>query len=183
MLYSNQKMKKQTKDNFKEGMSFAEISIVVVIIGLIASFSIPNFLMQQDLVKAEQARSHLRTVYDAQKEYASDHNGAYLAGTLTQAFADTNDFIIDAPSFQYYENFILYNAATADTGGTPYLAKTQAKDVSHTLYLYDDGTVCCYPVTSSKCVKMNIHFGGCTYSAPQSGALTQRPARGCGGSC
>ena len=61
----------------KKGFTLIELVVVMVIIGIIVAFIVPNYsaMMQQGAAKA--AQDNLITIYNAQKSYYFSNNGSY----------------------------------------------------------------------------------------------------------
>jgi len=64
-----------------QGFSLVELSVVVIIIGVLAAFGIPRMLKSVERSKAAEAFQYLATVRAAQERYQA-RQGTY-AGTLT----------------------------------------------------------------------------------------------------
>lgn len=64
--------------------------VTVVILGLLAAISIPNYIAMQDRAKEASVKSLAHTVQLAAEEYCTRHDGAYsdAAGDLTPSLPD-----------------------------------------------------------------------------------------------
>ena len=65
--------------NHRQGFTLIELMIVVVIIGLLASIAIPNFISMQKRAKEAATKRHCHTVQLAMEDYAVRNNGIYSA--------------------------------------------------------------------------------------------------------
>jgi len=63
--------------NSRQGFTLIELMIVVVIIGILASISIPNFLHMQDRAKEAALRSNMHSLQTAMEDFAVQTNGFY----------------------------------------------------------------------------------------------------------
>lgn len=88
----------------RSGFSLVELSVVVIIIGVLAAFGIPRYLRSVEKAKASEAFKYLTTVRDAQ-ERSSMRNGTY-ASSLTEL-----DFSQALPTY-----FASANITSGDTG-------------------------------------------------------------------
>ncbi|MGB0952594.1 MAG: type IV pilin protein [Planctomycetota bacterium] len=83
----------QIKNNTKKaGFSLVELTIVVVILGVLATFAVPRFMSSVEKTKASEAFSYLAQIESAQGRYNAE-NGIYA--TTTSAL----DLEIDNPEF------------------------------------------------------------------------------------
>lgn len=64
----------------KAGFSLVELTIVVVILGILATFAVPRFMSSVEKTKASEAFSHLTQVEGAQDRYHAEH-GKYANRT------------------------------------------------------------------------------------------------------
>lgn len=69
----------QIKKKGQEGFTLIELLVVVVIIGILASVAVPNFMGAQDKAKNSGVQSNAHTVQMALEQYAVDNSGSYPA--------------------------------------------------------------------------------------------------------
>lgn len=64
----------------KAGFSLVELTIVVVILGILATFAVPRFMSSVEKTKASEAFSYLAQIEGAQARYNTEH-GKYANRT------------------------------------------------------------------------------------------------------
>lgn len=69
----------------RAGFTLIELLVVVVIIGILASVSMPAFSMAQDKARNAAVQSNVKTLQFALEQYAADNKGSYPAGFQSQA--------------------------------------------------------------------------------------------------
>ena len=76
----------------KSGFSLVELTIVVVILGILATFAVPRFMTSVEKTKASEAFTYLTQVESAQARYSAEH-GKYSKKT------NKLDIDLDRPEF------------------------------------------------------------------------------------
>ncbi|MGB0952591.1 MAG: type IV pilin protein [Planctomycetota bacterium] len=79
-------------NNKKSGFSLVELTIVVVILGVLATFAVPRFMSSVEKTKASEAFSYLSQIESAQGRYNAE-NGKYANSTRYM------DIDLDRPEF------------------------------------------------------------------------------------
>lgn len=69
----------------RRGFTLIELVVVVMIIAILAGFGLTSFIRSSEETKAQDAVGQLRLAAAADKMYAAEHAGAYVAGTLTNS--------------------------------------------------------------------------------------------------
>lgn len=80
--------------NKKSGFSLVELTIVVVILGVLATFAVPRFLSSVEKTKAAESFSYLSQIEGAQARFSSE-NGRY-AWSIRDL-----DISLDSPEYFY----------------------------------------------------------------------------------
>jgi prepilin-type N-terminal cleavage/methylation domain-containing protein len=65
----------------RKGFTLVELAVVIVIIGVLAAFGVPQFLKSVERSKAAEAFNYLSAVRSAQERYLAK-NGIYWAGSI-----------------------------------------------------------------------------------------------------
>ena len=81
-------------NNKKSGFSLVELTIVVVILGVLATFAVPRFMSSVEKTKASESFSYLAQIESAQGRFNAE-NGRY-AWSLNDL-----DISLDSPEFFY----------------------------------------------------------------------------------
>jgi type IV pilus assembly protein PilA len=69
----------------ESGFTLVELLVVMLILGLLAAIAIPSFFNQRDKARDADAKTQARTAQTAMETYATDNDGEYDSGTVTQA--------------------------------------------------------------------------------------------------
>jgi len=86
----------------RRGMSLLELAIVTVIIGILASISLPSFQRGLEQSRADLAAVNLRSVWSAQRLYWLD-NRTYAADLATLESLGLLDHSVSAQTFYSFE--------------------------------------------------------------------------------
>jgi type IV pilus assembly protein PilA len=78
---------KRTTETTRKGFTLVELAVVIVIIGVLAAFGVPQFLKSVERSKAAEAFNYLSAVRSAQERYISKEgvycdNSGYTGGAL-----------------------------------------------------------------------------------------------------
>src|SRR4051794_24336707 len=75
----------------RKGFTLLELVVVILIIGILAAFAVPQYMKSLENNKADDAAALINMVATTNRMYALDHGGSYVSGTLTNACNnDTN---------------------------------------------------------------------------------------------
>lgn len=69
--------------NNRRGFTLIELIVVVLIIGALAAFAVPQYLLTVENAKANDAASQINQIGTANKMFALDHSNYYAAGKFT----------------------------------------------------------------------------------------------------
>ena len=83
----------------KTGFSLVELTIVVVILGILATFAVPRFMTSVEKSKASEAFSYISQIHSAQGRYNAEH-GVYAKNT------NKLDIDLDSPEYFNVGNFV-----------------------------------------------------------------------------
>ena len=128
-----QKMKRQ--QNRKGGFTLLELLMVVIIIAILASLALPQYIKASEKARGTEALQLLGAVRTAQTRYRAQSP----VGNYTAAFADLD---IGFPATSRYWGAALTMSPTGPTGGA-LLTRAAGPNVGQTLGMsYGTGTVC-----------------------------------------
>jgi prepilin-type N-terminal cleavage/methylation domain-containing protein len=109
----------------RKGFTLVELAVVIVIIGVLAAFGVPQFLKSVERSKAAEAFNYLSAVRSAQERYLAKE------GCYADSASSTNlDITQVAP--KYFDVGTLM--ATAGNGGTPSWELTLARKSATSSY-------------------------------------------------
>jgi prepilin-type N-terminal cleavage/methylation domain-containing protein len=100
------------------GFTLVELAVVVVIIGVLAAFAVPRFLVSVERSKASEAFNYLATMHSAQERYHSRQ------GTYADAIADLDTNMATPEYFSVGSIEVPSTATSLETGWEVTLTRT-----------------------------------------------------------
>ena len=94
----------QKRKSSNSGFSLVELTIVVIVLGVLSTFAVPRFLQAVERTKAAEAFAYLAEVSSSQARYNAQH-GEYASVLLDLdvVLRTPNNFAVGAPSSANYE--------------------------------------------------------------------------------
>jgi prepilin-type N-terminal cleavage/methylation domain-containing protein len=78
----------------RKGFTLVELIVVVIIIGILATIAVPQYMKAVERSRGGKARSALTQIAKAEKMYSAENNGLYLAQTdALLAAGGLNDYV------------------------------------------------------------------------------------------
>lgn len=88
----------------QKGLTLVELMIVVMIVGILAAFAVPNFMAMQNRKKDGATKGNMHTVQLAMEDWSVDHDGCYprvvggvkawLPSTFANPWRDPGDVLL-----------------------------------------------------------------------------------------
>lgn len=140
--------------NKKDGFSFIEVAVVVLIIGVLAALAFPSFRIQMMKVKNQEAVRVLMALWEAQLDYYRE-NGVYAG--------DINNLDVVIPAMKNFTNLTMTDFPVQGCGGPVVTSRmsVDSLDSSYRIFMMENGKLFCrvLPVSScpdSLCMKMGF---------------------------
>ncbi|MFP4473758.1 MAG: prepilin-type N-terminal cleavage/methylation domain-containing protein [Candidatus Omnitrophota bacterium] len=129
------------------GFTLTEILLVVVILGVVAGWGLPNFTKMFRRADEKDAVAQLKAVHAAQELYAARNNQQYAAAADTAAVNSDLNLSIMGQDFRY--------SCTTSNGGLDYSCQALHNDEGYAVLIgngdIDDGNPCCDTATGESC--------------------------------
>ncbi len=109
----------------KKGFTIVEVIVVIVILGVMASFALPKLFAQKEKGIFSEGVSAAQTLFSAQQRYFLDHNPNYDTSALCTAL----DVSIAPVNFNINCNTAGYVAAVVRKNGPVYTIRTTSAGV------------------------------------------------------
>jgi len=107
------------KRNINDGFTLIELMVVILIIGILASISIPSFVQSIEYAREKEARATLQLIYNAEKVYRLDKKAYSSAATTSDSdWANLASYIAnpnDTAEYYAYTVSPVNNAAVPPT--------------------------------------------------------------------
>ncbi|QNI49232.1 type IV pilin protein [Synechococcus sp. A15-60] len=88
--------RKKGRNLLEKGFTLVELMIVIVIVGILSSVALPNFLSQQDKAKATEGTTTLSSILKtAYADYQADNSATDASTAATVAIAGANKVNFD----------------------------------------------------------------------------------------
>jgi prepilin-type N-terminal cleavage/methylation domain-containing protein len=115
------------------GFSLAELLMVVIIVGVLATLVVPRFLPQSEKARVNEAVQILSAIRQGEAAYFLD-NGAYLALTLTHTDVDWRKIGMENPNDDsvLFDYTVAVNNAASPPTFTATATRTSASDPAGT---------------------------------------------------
>ncbi|MGH8104218.1 MAG: type IV pilin protein, partial [bacterium] len=72
------------------GFTLIELLVVMVIIGILVSIALPNYIKAKDKARESQVQSNIHVIQLAVERYAVDNDGSYPKWLLGGDYSDWN---------------------------------------------------------------------------------------------
>ena len=137
----------------RRGFTLLEMIVVIIVLGILASFAIPQFIKATEKAKVGEALGILPAVEGSQVRYAMEHDGV-LSGNCSNL-----DITIPAPKY-----FNL-TCASGNSTGTAGVASMQRKVPAggygtYSLCIRENGTVECSGGNTNDCLNLGQNVNG-----------------------
>jgi type IV pilus assembly protein PilA len=100
----------------RKGFTLVELAVVIVIIGVLAAFGVPQFLKSVERSKAAEAFNYLSAVRSAQERYLAK-NGVYWGGTISGTNGAMTSAVTGAETLDINQTVPKYFTGPAGTAG------------------------------------------------------------------
>ena len=89
--HKGRSMSRTSSESTRKGFTLVELAVVIVIIGVLAAFGVPQFLKSVERSKAAEAFNYLSAMRASQERFLAK-NGYYFAGTYNATGANAGTF-------------------------------------------------------------------------------------------
>ena len=158
-------MKTQPQKRNTLGMTMIEITVVMIVLGILASLAFPSYMIAVEKAKTAEAMNTLSAIYRAQLRHKIEH-GLYATGAIngcSVSSSEANCLDVNIPSSSnFYSPDLDCTANTQDcpSGFGPHYAppcgslhgffasvtRTVGAPYSYTLYMLDNGEIECFSI-------------------------------------
>ena len=128
---------RKTSQNFRRGVTLLELSVTVILIGILVTLIVPSFSRVSEQSRCDAATQYLRTVWSAQRVYWLENR------TFTNDLGQLDALgLIDAKVASGDDGYFVYAITNAtDTGFTVNALRSGSGVWTGTLTITQDGEV------------------------------------------
>ncbi len=123
----------------KFGFSLVELTVIVLILGILATFAIPNFIKAAERTKEKEAISFLHQIRAAEIVYRSEENTFWPAGSI-ETDPDTIDSALNTSLDTRELNWDFSITAAANTF-TATAQRTSGRNAGETITIDENGEI------------------------------------------
>jgi type IV pilus assembly protein PilA len=129
-------MSRSSVEGARKGFTLVELAVVIVIIGVLAAFGVPQFLKSVERSKAAEAFNYLSALRAAQERFLAK-NGIYYAGSpdattgVYEVSASGDNLDINQTKPKYFQ---LGDITEEHTGGAPTWTMTMTRNSGSSSY-------------------------------------------------
>jgi len=130
-----------------------ETMVIMIIIGAIAVFVVPNLTKSIRRMKVKEAENILTVIRGAQMEYAKEHNGAFAGSIL--------NLDIEIPALRHHQPPLIDagDALICPEGTKTRLARISGNGETYTLAIHSDGGISCHTCYAGQCANFSYIMG------------------------
>lgn len=133
--------KNRNKKN--NGYTLIEVIVTMIVLGVIASLAIPNYIVSVERTKASEGAQMLEALLNAQRRHSIENDGDYATDTAQLDIS----FTVGTKNF---------NDPKVDSNGAR-LAEIERSTGQYVLYINDDGVISCEEAATNLCPKLGCN--------------------------
>ncbi len=149
----NQKFSNIGRHKYNSGISLTEIIVTMIILGIFAALSIPNYTTTVEKSRASEGVQILEALLAAQRLFKYE-NGVYADGTTPEELI--TDLDVDIPTLKYFDPPVVDDGNDDTNPTTGELAHLDRSDLTYTLAINEIGIIICFNDTAPLCTRLGF---------------------------